>query len=187
MKLHCYADESGIHDATGRHDGAEVAAVAGYLWWESDWDIFSPLWQATLDRYGVTAFHMSEFASEEQCARKPESPYHAWPREKRDRFLHELIALARDNTLAGFCGLISVRDYDRLMPAELKRGVVHPYYFCFQLFFDTVLEAVRNKFDRPFAEGDTRSPLHSIASISSGGGHSRCAGRFVSPATLRNA
>ena len=48
--------------------------------------------------------------------------------------------------------------------------MVHPYYFCFQLFFDTVLEAVRNKFDRPFAEGGTISPFHSIASISSAAG-----------------
>lgn len=154
VTLVCYADETGVHDATGKHHGAEVAAVAGYLSWKEDWAVFTPLWQAVLDRYGVAVFHMAEFANEKKCAQDCESPYHNWSRDQRDRFVHELIPIARDNALAGFSGLISVRDYDRLMPEELKKGVVHPYYFCFQLFFDTVLESVRNKFDGPFAEGE---------------------------------
>ena len=37
VHLVCYADETGIHDATGVRRGAEVAAVGGWVAWEDNW------------------------------------------------------------------------------------------------------------------------------------------------------
>jgi hypothetical protein len=155
MTLICYADESGTHDATGLHAGAEVATVAGYLSWQADWEVFVDEWQRVLSEYHVAAFHMSEFAAEERCARVIVSPYHGWSPEKRDRFLRTLISIARDNTLVGFSAMVSVRDYDEMMPKVLKEEVQHPYHFCFQLFFDTVLDVVRTQFEQPFPQEET--------------------------------
>jgi len=154
VTLVCYVDETGVHDPTGSHPGAEVAAVAGYLSHSENWEDFTAGWQSVLEAYHVETFHMSDFSNEQRCAANPGSPYHGWPDYKRHRFIHDLIQVATEQTLCGISGLISVRDYHRLMPPLLKEMVVHPYYFCFQLFFEELLHCVKCEFEEPFAAGE---------------------------------
>lgn len=139
--LQSFADETGTHDMAGMQPGSEVAAVVGYLSRKDDWANFCLEWQGILDRYNVEAFHMSEFA-ETNSADDPKWPYYRWSRDKMQSFINELVPVARDNTLIGVGGLVSVRDYDRLVPAWLKAEVQHPYHFCFQLFFEAMLYAL---------------------------------------------
>jgi hypothetical protein len=155
VNLQSFADESGTHDATGCAHGSEVAVVAGFLSWKKDWGIFCQQWRDALDAYRVPVFHMSEFVADERGpVDDPAWPYHGWSREKKDQFIRVLVRIARDNTLCGLGGLVSVRDYDRLVPAWIKDEVQHPYHFCFQLFFDCLLKQLKTWFQEPFPVGE---------------------------------
>lgn len=140
MGVIMYADESGTHDATGRQQGAQVATVAGFLARTEHWQRFTEEWVAVLDEYHVPAFHMSEFTDEKRGSKKLDWPYKGWSRGKRDKFISSLVAVARDNTLVGVCGSVSVKDYDEVVPQQLKKETEHPYHFSLQNFFDNVLE-----------------------------------------------
>lgn len=137
-----YADESGIHDVTGNLPGAEVAVVSGYVARQEQWDVFTPAWSAVLDRYGVEAFHMADLNREQRCEREDcTSPYHRWSAARVDAFVHELIPIARENTLFSVAAAVDVRAYDRIFPTGLKGYIQHPYHFCFQHFFRGLLQA----------------------------------------------
>jgi len=152
--LASYADESGTHDAAGIERGSEVAIVAGYVSWKENWDQFCIDWQGALDRYGIVEFHMQEFADEINGPSDPKWPYRDWSRDKKDRFIRELVPIARDSTIFGIGGGVDVRAYDRIMPAWLKAETQHPYHFCFQMFFDQILVLLREKLDRPLPLGE---------------------------------
>lgn len=153
VNLVSFADESGTHDKFGIQRGAEVAAVVGYLSWSARWETFCGLWQEVLSRYGVPVFHYSEFTNEENGPKDPNWPYHGWSREKKDKFIRELIPIARNNTIIGIGGLVSVQDYNNIIPDNAKYD--HPYHFCFELFFGAMRYFLRNAsqwgYESPFA------------------------------------
>lgn len=148
MALVVFADETGTHDPAGTQPGSEVACVAGYLSWIDDWIKFCDLWKKTLEEYKVEVFHMSDFARDD--GNDPSTPYYQWNQERKDEFIHKLIAIARDNTLAGIGGLLTVKDYNEIVPQWLKDIIKHPYYFCFQLFFQETLKTLKDRFEIPF-------------------------------------
>ncbi|HXX76204.1 MAG TPA: DUF3800 domain-containing protein [Nitrospiraceae bacterium] len=133
MMLTFYGDESGTHDRSGTHPGSDVIAVAGYLAHEEDWKHFQGRWTKCLNKYHVDEFHLARFM------RDKELPYRNWSKEKRDEFINELIAIARRHTCGGFGGLVVVDDYNKILPAQIKREHKHPYYFCFQMLIDILL------------------------------------------------
>jgi hypothetical protein len=154
VPLVAYADESGTHDASGIQPGGEVAVVAGWVAWKEDWDWFDEEWRQALADYHVPVFRMSDFANEERIARTPSSPYHGWDREKRDRFVRDLIVIARHYSVLGIVAGLSIRDYNAVVPERLRQRVGHPFHFCFQLFFDNLLPLLRNKFEPPLPPDD---------------------------------
>jgi hypothetical protein len=135
VNLVCFADESGTHDTLGLQPGSEVAAVAGYLSWDTRWQIFCGQWQEVLARYGVKVFHYSDLANKKET-------YCDWPNEKIERFMRELISIARNNTIMGIGGLVSVQDYNAIILDSAKYD--HPYHFCFDLFFGAIRCFLRN-------------------------------------------
>ena len=143
MGLTIYADESGTHDEAGLQPGAEVATVGGFLARTEHWERFTEKWIEVLDQYHVPAFHMTEFVNERRGPKKADWPYKGWSRGKRDRFISALIEVARDNTIIGICGSVSVKDYDEVVPSWLKNETQHPYHFSLQNFFDNVLNTLR--------------------------------------------
>lgn len=150
--LQSFADETGTHDMTGLAPGSEVAAVVGYLSRKDDWANFCSDWKAILDKYHIKVFHMSEFNNVNRRD-DPTWPYHGWSRDRMQSFINELVPIARDNSLIGVGGLVSVRDYDRLTPEWLKTETQHPFHFCFQLFFDAMLHAIEI-FEPPLNDKD---------------------------------
>jgi hypothetical protein len=142
MGLTIYADESGTHDEAGIQQGAEIAVVGGFLARTEHWDRFTEKWIDVLDEYKVPAFHMAEFVDERRGPKKAGWPYKGWSRDKRDRFISALIEVARDNTIIGICGAVSVKDYDEVVPDWLKKETQHPYHFSLQCFFDNVITAL---------------------------------------------
>lgn len=129
VNLKCFVDESGTHDKLGLQPGAQVAAVMGYLSWDTRWATFCGQWQEVLERYGVKTFHYSDLALGKE-------PYCDWPSQQIEKFMRELIAIARNNTIMGLGGLVSVQDYNAIIPDDSKYD--HPYYFSFNLFFGAV-------------------------------------------------
>jgi hypothetical protein len=155
MNLISFADESGTHDATGQQLGSEVAGVVGYISDKDNWENFCGEWKAVLDRYDVKVFHMSEFADEINGPKKPEWPYHGWDRPKRDRFIRELVPVARDNTFFAVGGFVDVKAHHAAMPDWLKTEADnYPYYVCFQAFFDVLLATLRDKLEKALDPGD---------------------------------
>jgi hypothetical protein len=149
VSLVCYADDSCTHDEICQQDGAEGAVVAGYISWKENWDHFECDWQQVLDRYHIEQLHMEEFSNENKGAKNPDWPYRGWSRKKRDEFIHELIPIARDNTLFGLVGSVDVRSYNSMLPDWMKAEYEHPYHLCFQLFFDQVIEIPHNHMEAP--------------------------------------
>jgi hypothetical protein len=153
----CYADESGTHDETGVHYGAEVATVGGLISWKQNWDTFTQQWLLTLHRYQVPEFHMADFVKEERCEAGAEctSPYHGWSREKREQFGYDLAPIIRDNTIFGVGAVLDVRAYEEIMTGRAKEAFGHPYHVCFQTFFDGLITSIERDARTPFPEGES--------------------------------
>jgi len=142
-QLEAYADESGTHDPKGQQKGSEVVAVVGYLNPKANWDRLSRRWTRRLKEFNAPpVFHMREF--------KNDSPYNSWTQLKRDRFETKLIKLARDETWFAIGAAVSVRDYEEVVPKWLKDEDQHPYFFCFRLFLDALLDIISKDIDRKF-------------------------------------
>lgn len=154
VSLVCYADESGTHDVLGLQPGSDVAGVVGWLSRDDDWDRFTLLWRRTLKAFGVDEFHYADFNSLERRRDDPTWAYYGWSDKKRQKYIDELIPIARDNTLLGIGGLVSVKDYDRLTPDWLKAITKHPYHFCFQFFFNCLLRDVETRISPPLDGGE---------------------------------
>jgi len=154
MNLISFADESGTHDVTGREPGSDVAGVVGYISEKNAWENFCGEWKEVLDRYGVKAFHMSEFSDEINGPKDPEWPYHGWDRNKKDRFIRELVPIARDNTMFAVGGFVDVKAHYAALPKWMRTDADTPYHICFQAFFDILLDVVRNKLERPLDPAD---------------------------------
>jgi hypothetical protein len=154
VSLVAYADESGTHDAKGLHQGAEVAVVMGWVAEKDAWDIFDDKWQQVLVDHNIQVFHMSEFVDKKNGPNDPNWPYLGWSDTKRDKFIRKLIALARDHAYFGIGGALNVKDYDAIVPEWTKQEAKHPYTFCFQLFFDMLLPALRENLEEPLPDGE---------------------------------
>ena len=107
--------------------------------YKEHWDKFCIEWQSELDKHEVKVFHMSEFIDKINGPQKSNWPYKGWSDEKRDSFIRKLILIAKSKILLGFGGVLNVKDYNKISPNWFKNKVKHPYYFCFQLFFDCLL------------------------------------------------
>lgn len=127
-----FADESGTHDATGRQPGSDVVAVAGYGAWERDWKRFDPRWKRVMKRYGLAEdeFHMSSYR------RRRDYPYRNWDDAKYEAFLPDLIKAARLSATIAVGGVLVLKDYNEIVPDDLREERGHPYQFCFQLVID---------------------------------------------------
>jgi hypothetical protein len=142
-----YADESGTHDETGKKDGSNVAALAGFAASTKEWERFSADWQRVLNSYEADYFHFYEFAEASAVARgkrKPSSgfkdnPYRDWPLKKLDKFLFSLAKIAGSGNKIPIAGTINVKKYNEWL-AEQKRLAQptddgYPYKYCVSEFF----------------------------------------------------
>jgi hypothetical protein len=71
--------------------------------------------------------------------RDKEYPYRDWTDDKRSKFINRLISIAQTHTRIGIGGLLVLDDYNNIVPRWLREERGHPYYFCFQLFFDNLI------------------------------------------------
>lgn len=154
MNLVSYVDESGTHDVYGIEPGSDTAGVIGYVATPDQWIALSVQWQEVLKEFDICVFHAQEFADRKYGPNRPDWPYIGWSEEKRNTFIRKLIAIARDGTYFAVGGILDVRAYDSIAPANLKTAVSEPYQFCFQLFLETTDYAVNNYLEPPLEDGD---------------------------------
>jgi len=138
-----YTDETGTHSPVGNQQGAEVAGIAGYLSWADDWSVFCEQWKQVLNKYGIKAFHFSEFANLKNGPQNKNWPYRDWPNSRRDDFLNSLAAVATTHTLFSFGCFFNVVQYHQIIPAWYQqRPDHHPYDLCINGFFVEVLTGI---------------------------------------------
>jgi hypothetical protein len=107
-------------DAAGDAKDPKTVAVSvgGYIAHESQWAAFERVWTRILDRHGVPALHMKEYA---HSARG--SCFEKWKGDeaKRAAFMSELIDTIRDHTIEHVVSTIPVSTYDAVNARYLLR------------------------------------------------------------------
>jgi len=71
--------------------------------------------------------------------------------------LNTLIKIARDNTHFAIGGMVSTKDYDKALPADVKAGLgsftlSHPYHFCFQMLFVKFYDLLVGEMDEHYRQ-----------------------------------
>src|SRR5271165_1220952 len=97
---------SAYFDTSGTKRSAVLTSV-GFVSRVKKWDRFSDEWLAILKAYGVSAMHMTDFASSigEFAEWRGQS-------ERRRKFIAELSACIRRNTNKGFAASVIIADYE---------------------------------------------------------------------------
>jgi len=85
---------------------------------------FEKDWLAALQKNGAREFHMRDFAH-----RRGE--FEGWPLQRRDSLISELVAVVQTYALIYIGGLVLVRDYQAIIPVQLKAEIVHPLNMAF--------------------------------------------------------
>jgi hypothetical protein len=135
--LVAYMDESGTHDETGVEKGADVAVVAGYVSTYKGWVRFQKKWGKVLRRYGVHELHMKYFA---HC----QGEFEGWSDEKRKSLMIALIKVIDECKLFGLGGIVSVKEYDAILPDWAKAEIKHPYYFAVAVMLKSLAQWDKN-------------------------------------------
>jgi len=121
---------SAYFDASGHPDQTDVLTVAGYAAAVDSWVRFDIEWRAILDCEGVTAFHMTDFASGggEFATWKGKEPEKV---ERRRRFVEQLTLCLQRNCPKFFRVSLFIPDYE-LVNREyaLSETIGLPYAVC---------------------------------------------------------
>ena len=118
VALTMYIDDSGTSPKN------EVAVAAGWIAPIQEWKKFERDWERAKRVKGdeFSCFHMAEFAFG-----KKESEFENWSYEKKKRVLTRLSNIIKQRASKGFCLCVKKKDYDDLVPQELRaaRGQDH--------------------------------------------------------------
>ncbi len=115
-----YFDESGIDKASA------VFTVAGYLATVEEWQAFTSEWDHVLVDFGITKFHMVDFA-------QSRGEFEAWEHEeeKRQQFMSQLIDIIDRRITHAFSLSLFREDYDIVNKEyRLEERLASPYALC---------------------------------------------------------
>jgi hypothetical protein len=119
---------SAFFDASGHPNQHKVMTVAGYAASVEQWKSFEKRWREILKKYGVTAFHMTDFASSGGEFVGWKGPAHS---KRRKDFTEELSLCIEQNVSKAFRASVIVDDYnavDKIYRLSEKLG--RPYAAC---------------------------------------------------------
>jgi uncharacterized protein DUF3800 len=137
LNLIAYTDESGIHDQ------AKSVVVAGWVSTKELWAEFTLQWESVLCEYGARKLHTHQLG---RAARdKPGGLYTGWDDAKAERFLRDLIPVARDNVIFGLAASVSVKDYEEITKTKLGLDWGKPFYFAFEFFLRQLSGCVKRE------------------------------------------
>ena len=124
---------SAYFDASGHPDQTDVLTVAGYAAAVDSWVRFDREWQGILQAEGVSAFHMTDFASGERefATWKGKEPEKV---ERRRRFIEELTRCLQRNCAKFFRESLFIPDYEKVnQEFMLSEAIGLPYAVCCSL------------------------------------------------------
>lgn len=99
----------------------DLVCMAGYVSTAEKWEEFERRWKQVLAKYGISFFHMKEYAHRV-------GEFSSWPEERRISLMKELVVVIQDCVLYGVAVAISAKDYESELPSELKKFLRDPYY-----------------------------------------------------------
>jgi hypothetical protein len=119
--LRGYFDDSGTHDPTGQHSGADVSGAAGYVATVPQWAKFDMAWRPILKHFGVPPekFHAFDLQWKRGW-------YKDWCLEKEKDFVEQLTAVTNKHLLFGVGGFALAKDLAQ-MPQEFRDEVKDPF------------------------------------------------------------
>ena len=104
---------SAYFDESGTHAGSDVVVVAGYVASSSHWIDFSIEWQRALDEFGISYFHMTDFANGAKA-------YAAWNKEQRRDRLNRLIDIISRHVFSSVAYAIPMKSFNKIFSARSK-------------------------------------------------------------------
>jgi hypothetical protein len=108
-------------DESGTHDGSEAVVVAGYLSTAERWIAFEAVWKATLADFDLPAFHMTDFAQNNN------PPFKRWPEARRRDCFGRLLTIINQHVIGSVASVIPVRLYEQVFSPEAKAYVGGAY------------------------------------------------------------
>lgn len=119
LMLRSYMDEAGKYDDPKN----SVVSVCGVISSLDKWTEFEREWKAVLDEFGISSFHMKEFA-------QFKGEFKGWPEEKRQALLAKFIDVMDNRVMGCLAATMSVWDFNNLKPEEREAIGGDPYYPC---------------------------------------------------------
>jgi len=132
----------GYFDESGTHKGSETIVVAGFLAHVDAWRAFESHWKAALREYGLSFFHMSDFAQRAKG--------YDWPEDVRRDRLGNLISIINNHTLHSVGVGLPKKLFDSVFTGRVRKIVGGPYGFAAWL---AILMTGRDLDELPFATG----------------------------------
>ena len=126
-------------DASRDEGDSNTHVLAGFISDRERWEVFDAEWQLVLAKYGIPAFHMTDYESSYKAFKDWE------PNDRRKiPFLKELLEVIARNTIASAGYGVSQSMYSAAVPPEVNKYIGGSPYFL--LFLNLVL-GVENMMD----------------------------------------
>lgn len=137
---------TGYFDASGTHAGSGTVTLAGWLSTARGWEPFEGEWRAALTHYGLSMFHMREFAHSR-------GEFERWTEPQRRIRFANFAEIATRNTLSSVAVAVPTKDFEEVFTPAAQRHVGGPYGFAASVLFLEVarfLEEVLQPEGTPF-------------------------------------
>jgi hypothetical protein len=136
---------SAYFDESGTDKQSPIMCVAGYVFADEEVLRFTAEWNELLAEYGLPYLHMKDFVHSR-------GPFKGLARADRDGLYPRLIAVLRARLAHGIVISMSEREYEAVVPRELRREFESAYAVCSFLSFVAVQRwADRERYDGPIA------------------------------------
>ncbi len=119
----CIAVYAGYFDESGTPDEGEAVVVGGYIASVGQWIAFESEWKDALTEFGVSLFHMRDFAHSLR-------EFEGWKRDeaRRRAFIARLVSILRKNVRRGITTSVILKDYRRINEKYMFREFIgNPY------------------------------------------------------------
>jgi hypothetical protein len=101
-------------DESGTHQSSDYVVVAGYVSNAPKWNQFSEEWQAALDKWGIPAFHMTDFENRQGC-------FESWGEEARKSRLNSLLTMIKQHTFLSVAFVVRKRQFEEIVSEEARQ------------------------------------------------------------------
>ena len=113
---------TGYFDASGTHDGSETVVLAGWLSTDRGWIPFEEQWRALLGHYGLSMFHMREFAHHR-------GEFEHWSEPQRRIRFSEFVETITRYALSSVAVAVPVKEFEEEFTPAARRHVGGAYGF----------------------------------------------------------